>query len=122
MKTDKSIAYHAILAVVITEVVFAFSVGIICIVFSFNLFRTLKETPSEEINSLPVGSLPPSRLTNMRSPGASFSSPPDTTYNAFSRQSEPAEDLEMDSEEQLPGYQPPPESIFETFGTYLRWW
>lgn len=119
--TAAPIAYDAILALVIIEVVFAFSVGIICIVFSFNLLRALKDVPTEQMDRLSVGNLPPSRPTQQGRAGSV-----DSNTGLLPRASNtrhPSQDSEMDSEVQLPGYEPPPpESIFETFASYLRWW
>lgn len=55
------IGYEAILAVVIIELVFAFSVGLVCVVFSFNLFFALKDSPDTEVQS---GNLPANRPRN----------------------------------------------------------
>jgi hypothetical protein len=52
------VAYNIILVIVIVELLFAFSVGIFCVVFSFNLIMTLKESSSDVMNTLPIGDLP----------------------------------------------------------------
>ncbi len=57
-----TIGYDAILAIVIAELIFAFSVGVVCIVFSFNLFRTLKH--SHEDNDLSRGDIPSRHFTS----------------------------------------------------------
>ncbi len=116
------IAYNAILALVVVEVVFAFSVGIICIIFSFNLLRALKETPSEQMDRLSIGNLPPSRPT-LLGRTTSIGSLHDPSDNSGDRRVSRDDESELDTEEQIPGYQPPSESILETFGNYLlRWW
>lgn len=49
-------AYDLIFAIVILEVLFAFSIGLICIVLSFNLFMALKDSSlSEQRQLLQVG-------------------------------------------------------------------
>jgi hypothetical protein len=61
--SSSPVAYDIILAVVILELIFAFSVGLVCIVFSFNLIVALKDTSNEAISTLPEGDLPPSRVS-----------------------------------------------------------
>lgn len=51
------IGYDAILAIVIIELLFAFSVGLACIIFSFNLLRALKES-EEDYSRSKIGTLP----------------------------------------------------------------
>jgi hypothetical protein len=49
-------AYDLIFAIVVVEVLFAFSIGLICIVLSFNLFMALKDSSlSEQRHLLQVG-------------------------------------------------------------------
>ena len=55
------ISYNALLVLVAVELVFAFSVGIICVIFSFNLFRALSDLET----ALPIGDLP-SRVSRPR--------------------------------------------------------
>ena len=57
-----SYAYDVIFIIVVLEVIFAFSIGLICIVLSFNLFVALKDS-SLRVNdhrraTLPVGDFP----------------------------------------------------------------
>jgi hypothetical protein len=42
------INYKTVLVIVIVELVFAFSIGLMCIIFSINLFRAIKESESVE--------------------------------------------------------------------------
>ena len=51
------IGYDAIVAMVVVELVFAFGIGISCILFSFNLFRELYKDDSME-DELLAGNLP----------------------------------------------------------------
>jgi hypothetical protein len=69
--SSSPIAYDIILAVVILELIFAFSVGLVCIIFSFNLIVALKDTSNEVIDTLPEGDLPPSRIS-LHQRGSSF--------------------------------------------------
>ena len=62
-KSD-ALGYDAVLAIVIAELAFAFSIGLVCIIFSFNLFRALKDS-GEEYSDLPIGDLPRSRSTTL---------------------------------------------------------
>jgi hypothetical protein len=55
-----SAGYDTILTIVIVEVIFAFVIGVVCILLSFNLFRALKDSP-ESYTGLPVGEFPLSR-------------------------------------------------------------
>jgi hypothetical protein len=48
------ISYNTLMVIVVLELVFAFSVGIICVIFSFNLFRALSDLDQ----NLPIGDLP----------------------------------------------------------------
>ena len=49
-------AYDLIFAIVVVEVLFAFSIGLICIVLSFNLFMALKDSSlSEQRHLMQVG-------------------------------------------------------------------
>ena len=51
------IGYDAIVVLVVIELIFAFGVGVTCIVFSLNMFRALNRSP-EVYRSLPVGDFP----------------------------------------------------------------
>lgn len=62
---QSSISYDTVLVIVIIELVFAFSIGLICILFSYNLFRAIKESESAEENEVQLqleheGSIPSS--------------------------------------------------------------
>jgi uncharacterized membrane protein YgcG len=59
---EKGVAYDTVLAIVVLELMFAFGVGIVCVVFSLNLVRSMKDA-REVLDYLPDGELPP----NMRS-------------------------------------------------------
>ena len=73
------IGYDAILAVVIVELVFAFGIGISCIVFSFNLFRELNNS---DVDVSPVGDLP-NRQSLHRKPTIVSAVGSDNDYNTF---------------------------------------
>lgn len=76
------IGYDAVLAVVILELLFAFGIGISCIIFSFNLFW---EVSSGDVQGLPVGDLP-NRMSHRGSFGTSSSQAKkggDPDYNTF---------------------------------------
>jgi len=61
-------AYDLIFVIVVLEVLFAFSIGLICIVLSFNLFMALKDSSSRQLlqadptdrsnDLLPLGDFP----------------------------------------------------------------
>lgn len=55
------IGYDAVLVVVLIELIFAFGIGISCIIFSFNMYREVSLS-GDKMDTLPVGELP-SRLT-----------------------------------------------------------
>jgi hypothetical protein len=115
-----------ILVIVVLELVFAFYIGFICIIFSINLLRAIKQHP--EVNAtLTNGEFPPSRPSQFRN-SSSFSLLPnmETDYNAMSdrRRVMSAEGSEMDFETQLE-----PEaaenqtmSVLQTFTSYIRLW
>lgn len=52
-----SVTYDTVLTFVILELVFAFGVGIVCIIFSFSLVRSLGES-KETMHQLPDGDFP----------------------------------------------------------------
>lgn len=68
-----TIRYDAILAIVIVELIFAFSVGVVCIIFSFNLLRALKESAAE-YSDLPIGDLPARNRSAYSQLGSHFGS------------------------------------------------
>ena len=54
-----TLGYDAVLAIVIVELVFAFSVGLVCVIFSLNLFLSLKDSQdSVSLQHLIAGELP----------------------------------------------------------------
>ncbi len=125
---SNNIGYDAILAIVIAELVFAFSVGVVCIIFSFNLFRTLKES-SEVYNNLPIGDLP-ARNANMKN-GANNADPYD--YSTFQERetysfgSEAELDYEgrADGGEMEEGKEGEADGfggVVNTFTSYLKFW
>jgi hypothetical protein len=130
-----TIGYDAILAIVIAELVFAFSVGVVCIVFSFNLFRTLKDS-QETYGNLPTGDLPP-RLNNANNKSSqnnlvsAGTDPFDySTFHereTYSFGSEAEMDYEGRADDQLPDRERESESgnmvaVIGTFGSYLKFW
>ena len=46
--SQSKITYNIVLIFVILELVFAFSIGLICILFSYNLFKAIKESESSQ--------------------------------------------------------------------------
>ncbi len=56
VKAASPVAYNTILVIVIIELIFAFAIGVVCILFSFNLLRALKDASAETLTS---GDLPP---------------------------------------------------------------
>lgn len=136
--TSSPIAYSAVLAIVIIELIFAFSVGIACIFFSFNLFRALKDSPNDLISSMPEGYLPP-RAPNRNISSDSFYSSSSTTNPIHNSTIPPSlsnpnsgshpevgnrflnQDELLDEETQVATPQPP-QSIFQTFYSYIRIW
>ncbi len=128
-----TIGYDAILAIVIAELVFAFSVGVVCIVFSFNLFRTLKDS-QETYGNLPTGDLPP-RLTNVNNKNSQNNLVNGGTdpfdYSTFHERETYSfgSDAEMDYEGRADDPLPDRESesgnvvgVMGTFGSYLKFW
>lgn len=140
--SSSPVAYDIILIIVILELIFAFSVGVACILFSFNLILTLKESSSEMMDSLAVGDLPPSRVSlhqrdSETSKRETFDesheskaegtldyktfrdNPRSRTMNGVSFGSE------FDVERQLPDHQPQPNGfgqVLRTFYSYIRLW
>ena len=125
---SNNIGYDAILAIVIAELVFAFSVGVVCIVFSFNLFRTLKE--SSEV-SMSTGDLPPrggktSSQSNLNGAGDPYDYSTFHERETYSFGSE----AEMDYEGRADGAAEPEEeakdgdfsAVVSTFTSYLKFW
>ena len=51
-------SYNAIMLIVLLELLFAFGVGVVCVVFSFNMLRALYTDSSSDISA---GHLPHSR-------------------------------------------------------------
>ncbi len=45
---QSTLSYDAVLVIVIIELVFAFSIGIVCILFSYNLYRAIKLSDSAQ--------------------------------------------------------------------------
>ena len=44
---QSTLSYDAVLTIVIIELVLSFSIGVICILFSYNLFRAIKDSENE---------------------------------------------------------------------------
>ena len=62
-----SLGYDAVLAIVIAELVFAFSVGLVCVIFSLNLFLSLKDSQdTSSLEHLTAGDLPRPRSTLLK--------------------------------------------------------
>lgn len=105
------VAYNTILVIVVLELLFAFSIGVICILFSFNLLRALKDSPSEVLHSMSAGELPPSR----RSQSAFVAQEPQSGYNPLLMGSDSGGDLSdfHDAEDFHPAYQRQPSTESE---------
>ena len=59
VRARSPIGYEAVMILMSLELIFAFSVGITCIVFSVNMFRALtREGETSTYSSLPVGDFP----------------------------------------------------------------
>lgn len=58
VQATSPIAYNTILVIVIIELIFAFTIGVVCVLFSFNLLRALKDASPETLTS---GNFPPRR-------------------------------------------------------------
>lgn len=117
--------------------------GVACIVFSFNLIRALKDSPTEVMSSLAVGDLPPSRMSiNQRDSELSHRNTIDDAdirgssnldYKTFRdgniihshRLTTTSIGSEIDIERQLPdqnGQENGFFSVFRTFYSYVRLW
>jgi hypothetical protein len=111
--------YHnVVLSIVIVELVIAFSVGVMCIIFSFNLLRVIKDSANANL-TMTTGDFPPSHSSNLRSISESdYSAIPDEELRRVR-----SESSELDFETQL---EPDSESgtwgMLHTFGGYLRLW
>lgn len=130
------ITHEVIIAVVVVELVFAFSVGVICIIFSFNLLRAIKDNPDATI-SLHSGGLPPSRSTlALRNSFSAVQTPnhrpdeqsllPHVVPNADMVGRASSVGSEMDIEEPIDPNNPNPNAgltgVYNTFVSYLRIW
>lgn len=60
---QSTLSYDAVLTIVIIELVLSFSIGVTCILFSYNLFRAIKDSENENLEA-DVGS----GLARRRSP------------------------------------------------------
>lgn len=124
--------YDVVLAIVIVELVFAFGVGLICIIFSYNLFRAIKESESlPHDGNLPSSFLPTSQRTSKSEPPKSEPTQ-SADYNTFHEGKELPDSLldEYDSDdyelEKKKGTQREHNGgvvpILKTFTNYLRLW
>ena len=75
------IGYDAVLVVVLIELIFAFGIGISCIIFSFNMYREVSLN-GDKMDALPVGELP-SRQTFRNSNMSGNSNNTTTTNNNY---------------------------------------
>eukprot|EP01039_Chlorochromonas_danica_P003219 gene3216-3525_t len=121
------IDHNVIIAIVAIELAFAFSVGIVCILFSFNLLRAIKESPDEDNLTLTHGNFPPSRGL-LR--GNSFAVNNTTTEEIIpfttdhgrqmSKESELDEEIVIDP--QVYAQSTTSLGLVQSFASYLRLW
>lgn len=129
------ITHEVIIAIVSVELLFAFAVGIICIIFSFNLLRSIKEANGYEPMGLTHGNLSHSvRVPNTNASGLNGILQADLEGSASSplpaESSHPARMLsqgsEMDFEGPLDPNNPNPNEgligIYNSFVSYIRLW
>lgn len=117
------ITHDVILAVVAVELLFAFSVGITCIIFSFNLLRAIKESAESEQLTLGQGDLPlfggsaqrPSNLAQQEEVTLLESG---TTVTSTAPTRMMSQGSEMDYEDPQVGSL----GVYHTFVSYLRLW
>lgn len=129
-------AYDTVLAIVILELIFAFGVGIVCVIFSFSLVRSLGDA-EDEMAALADGELPPNRRSNLykntaAAVAAGSMSPYQQSGRAVTgdlksfqsgalRSSDSLDAVsEMDSETQQPGVPQP--GLLHSFTSYLKLW
>jgi hypothetical protein len=123
--TKEKASYDTVLAIVIVELVFAFMVGIVCIIFSFNLFRTIQNS-KDTMENLAVGDLPrietgrPSYSSNHSIQHISENMVYKTFNGAAARTPSVDNVSEMDSEVQLEGTQPP--TLLQSFASFVKIW
>jgi hypothetical protein len=55
------VAYNTILVIVILELIIALIIAVVCILFSLNLLRALKDSSPDILHSMSSGDLPPSK-------------------------------------------------------------
>ena len=132
-RAESAAGYNVILTIVIVEVIFAFMIGVVCILLSFNLFRALKDSP-DTYTGLPVGEFPLSRGSNYNFQNEYEAGSSEEVW----RDSEPANqrdprmgsfgsDAEMDFEGVAEGYDPRTANsnlvgVLRTVVGYLRLW
>lgn len=130
-----ALGYDAILTIVVIEVIFSFSVGLVCIVLSFNLFRALKDSPDIYTGS-PIDEFPLSRCPSQTNLTLTYdginnmvSNPNilDGDYRTFhnARMTSFGSDAEMDYETLVEPDLPQENNlvgIVRSFAGYLRLW
>lgn len=119
-----SIGYDTILAIVVVELLFAFAVGVICIIFSFNLFRSLK---AQEYAPPLMENLPPrydAKYSHHSLSNLSGAAPgPDA--GVFERETNSfGSDAEMDFETKIeePDTGTSASAVLSNFTSYLKFW
>jgi hypothetical protein len=125
--------YDVIVTIVVIELVFAFSIGIICILFSINLILAIKDNPEGANLTIAAGDFPPS-VPVIRGSFSTrrISNEPDTVHTPLTIDSPERQRImsheseEMDIETPLdPNAPRPGEGFFgvlQSFTSYLRIW
>ena len=130
-----SLTHTTILIIVIIELCFAFGVALACVLFSWNLMKSIRQTRDDDLHAMPQGDFPRvlsnSSVTSGNRPSTSVLSEPLTgTYNTFYRgRKNPFSNSDIasmghsdevfsdDEEDDLPL---PVTSLFQSFFSYLR--
>lgn len=119
--------YEAVLIIVIIELVFAFSVGFTCIIFSYNLFRALSQSEALSHDVLPSSNV----LSNVKPDFKPVPTQPPNSNGAYStfvpdvhppHGLEEEEDEEMDIESKTGPEEKGLIAALRPFTSYLRLW
>lgn len=122
-RSHSPLGHEAVLVIVTVELVIAFTVGILCIIFSCNVLRAITDYSED---ALPPGSLPPSRshliLQKVVSSNRMFPLAILNNDNIKNSYPDEADELEFDTESNTDVERRGFFAIVRAFTEYLRIW